>query len=209
MTQSDKHLSVAPHAAPRPTLAVVTGRPCSGKSTLARLLADALSCSLVSRDEMYNGILRTARHASGSGGKEQVSRSAFAAFFRTIGLLLSCDVSFVTEAAFQNHRWRLGLDPLVAEVNIRIIHSVIDPDLAYQRVIRRHLARKEARQLAGAPDQFHAFPLASFVTRPFEPLSLPVPSLCVRTTDGYDPGLDAILTFVCPRHPTLATASSD
>ena len=89
MTQSDEHLSVGPHAAPRPTLAIVTGRPGSGKSTLARLLADALSCPLVSRDEMYNGILRTARHNSGSGGKEQVSRSAFAAFFRTIGLLLS------------------------------------------------------------------------------------------------------------------------
>ena len=165
----------------RPTLAIISGRPGSGKSTLARALAVALSCPLVSRDEINEGMHRTLTHQPDPGGRNDVALRTFEAFFCVIEILLTSGVTFVAEAAFQDRRWRIGLEPLLPLASMKIVQCTIDPDLAYQRVARRRLQQHDPRPPT---------------IRSFQPLSLVVPSLDVATTDGYDPDLDKIIDFI-------------
>ncbi|MGH4006719.1 MAG: AAA family ATPase [Pseudonocardiaceae bacterium] len=196
MTIPDFSRLPEPDSGRRPTLVVVSGRPGSGKSTLARGLADALSCPMVSRDEINEGIFRTLGRGPEPADKDQVAKLTFDAFFRVLTLLVSYDVTFVAEAAFQDLRWRIGLEPLLPMADVKVIHCTIDPEFARERVIRRRLERRDARRREQAPAGTQTVEPGLATVRPFEPLSLPVPSLTVSTIDGYDPRLEEITAFV-------------
>jgi predicted kinase len=182
----------------RPTLGIVSGPPGSGKTTLARMLANALSCPLISRDEINEGILQTFSHVNEVANKDRVAKSTFDAFFRVIELLVCSDVTLVAEAAFQDQRWRIGLEPLVPKADIKVIHCTVGPEVAHQRIIRRRHEQKDVLRSTRASSTRAADAPTSAVL-PFEPLALPVPSLCVATTDGYDPPLDEIVAFLTSR----------
>lgn len=182
----------------RPTLAIVSGRPGSGKTTLARRLATALSCPLISRDEINAGIFHTFGHDPVGASKDRVAQSAFDVFFEVIQLLVRSDVTLVAEAAFQDQRWRIGLEPLVPMADMRVIHCTVGPEVADQRVVRRRLEEEARRTTRRAAAVRPTDPRAPAV-RPFEALSLAVPSLSVATTDGYDPPLDEIVAFISSR----------
>ena len=169
----------------RPTLIIVSGRPGSGKTTLAHTLAKALSCPLISRDEIYEGLSHTFADDPELGDKDRLTKLTFDIFFRAIGLLISSGVTFVAEAAFQNERWRIGLEPLVALADMKLIHCTVSSELAHQRVINR------PRELRA-----HFDPTADLNPRAFEPLSLPIPALNVDTADAYTPNLDEIVAFI-------------
>jgi predicted kinase len=168
-----------------PVLVIVSGRPGSGKSTLARRLADTLRCPLVSRDEIYEGMLRTFAHDAAPPG--EVVKRAFDTFFSTIDLLVSSKVTIVAEAAFQDMRWRVGIEPLLPQVDARIVHCVVDTEVARNRVVTRR--RRERRS---EPDLSSGSP----IVRPFEPVSLPVPAMTVSTLNGYHPELAEIVAFL-------------
>ena len=179
----------------KPTLIIVSGRPGSGKTTLGRKLAEALSCPFISRDEIYEGLFRTFAGRPELAEKERVTWVAFETFFRLRGFLLSSDVTFVAEAAFQDERWRIGLEPFVPLADMKLVHCVLGPEVARERTINRRLeqrpvpgsSRASAGLTADAPPP---------AIRPFEPLSLSVPTLNVDTADGYDPKLDEIVAFI-------------
>jgi predicted kinase len=179
----------------RPTLAIVNGRPGSGKTTLARHLAQALLCPLISRDEINEGIFHTYGHDLELAGKDRVARIAFDTFFRVIETFLSAGVTVVAEAAFQDHKWRIGLAPLLTIADFKSIRCELDPDLAEQRIARRRLEHRDRRAEQRAARARLAGPVAT-ASHTFQPLSLPVPSLSVVTSDGYAPGLDEIVEFV-------------
>ncbi|MEV5705237.1 AAA family ATPase [Actinoallomurus sp. NPDC052274] len=179
----------------RPTLVVVSGPPGSGKTTLAGLLARALPCPLVSRDAINEGIFHTFGHDLAVADKESVARLTFDAFFQTIDLLLSSKVTVVAEAAFQHPRWRLGLDSLRAEADIKVVHCVIDLELARRRVTERRREQPDGPSSRRAELARRAGTGARTVSR-FEEVSLAVPTLRVATAEGYDPGIEAIIDFI-------------
>ena len=43
----------------------------------------------------------------------------------------------MAEAAFQDKVWRPRLTPLRAIARLRIVHCVVDADVAFQRILRR------------------------------------------------------------------------
>lgn len=180
----------------KPTLVIVSGRPGSGKTTLARILARTLSCPLISRDEIKEGIFHTFDQDPKLASKDYVAKSTFEMFFRVIELFLSSSVTLVAEAAFQDQRWRIGLEPLVPMADMKVVYCTVCPQVALQRVVRRRLEQHDIRQAPRASADVRIVDAHSPTILPFEPLSLPLPSLRVTTTDGYDPRLEEIVEFI-------------
>ena len=179
--------------AARPVLVLVTGPAGGGKTTLAHRLATSIGCPAVVRDEIKEGMSRGVAGFVAEIG-DPLTRKTFDVFFDVLGVLLRAGVTVVAEAAFQDPVWRLGLGrwggsaELDGLADVRVVRCAVAPEVALARVDRRRLS--DPRRAAHADDSVSVESLASFV-----PISLPVPTLDVDTTDGYSPPLPAIVTF--------------
>ena len=129
---------------------------------------------------------------------DQVSKRTFETFFAVLRLLLHSGVAVVAEAAFENKLWRPGLEPLSALADIRIVHCVVAPALARERIVRR-LADDASRVSHPDRELLEGLDSGELSFESFEPISLSVPSLRVDTTDGYDPDLEHVIAFVSRR----------
>jgi predicted kinase len=168
-----------------PTLVVVSGRPGTGKTTLAHAIARGVGCPAVCRDEIREGMA----HA---GTADPDMLRTLETFFAAVELLLRAGSTVVAEAAFSDHVWRPRLEPLAGVAAIRVVRCDVTPDVARARI---------ARRLAGTPTRgvhgdraFLAGP-----ERPWVPISLDVPALTVDTAEGYWPPLAEIVAFARAR----------
>ena len=158
------------------TVIAVTGPPGSGKSTLAATLTRALGCPLISRDEIREGVVL-------AGTPDPDLRHTYRVFATTVTALATGGVTLIAEAAFQDHRWRPILAPLLPQVPIRLIRCHVDPATAVTRLASRPAIGWAAHR--GTPVAADAW----------LPVSLDVPTLPVDTTDGYAPGEAEIIAF--------------
>lgn len=176
-----------------PTLVVVSGPPGSGKTTLAHAIAEAIPCPAICRDEIKEGMV----HAHGApfqrGPGDPLTMRTFPVFFDIVRLLVTAGVSMVAEAAFQDRRWREGLQPVLGLARLRIVHCTVDDAVARARVARRIARGDPARAAHADADLLGA---GDHGSTPFERISLPAPSIEVDTTDGYSPGLTEIVAFI-------------
>src|ERR1041385_7271330 len=88
----------------KPFVIVVTGRPGSGKTTLAHTLAKHIHCPALCRDEFKEGYVHTMGGTHASLGKD-INRHLYDIFFETVDFVVSKGVSVVIEAAFQHTAW--------------------------------------------------------------------------------------------------------
>ncbi len=169
----------------QPALIVVTGRPGAGKTTLAHALARAVRCPAVCRDEIKEGLVRTAGDAGEPG--LDLQRHATDVFFETLALLLGRGVTIVAEAAFQHGVWVPRLEPLRAIAHVRLVLCEVDPE--------RALTRKDARGLEDpARARFHPEGRDRAMGS-YDPPRLDVPTLRVDASDGYRPAFNTIVEF--------------
>ncbi len=182
-----------------PTLIVVSGPPGSGKTTLAHAIARAMPCPAICRDEIKDGLV----HAAGIGDKsfddDAVSRQAFGTFFDILRLLVTNGVTAVAEAAFQDKLWRPGLEPLLDLADIHVIHCVVDAALARQRIVRRLTEQASSRASHLDREFLRKLDRGELSLELFQPISITAPSICVDTTNGYNPNLDQIIGFINQR----------
>lgn len=172
-----------------PTLVVVSGPAGSGKTTLAHLLAAAIGCPVISRDEIKEGMVHaTPGFVAGPG--DELTQRTLPVFFGVLELLLRAGVTTVAEAAFQDHVWRPRLEPLAALAELRLVQCVVPDQVAFGRQRQRHQA-EPVRQAHDDP-QGPYDPAARPV---FNRVSLNVPTIEVDTTAGYRPDLDQIVAF--------------
>jgi predicted kinase len=175
-----------------PALIVVSGPMGSGKTTLAHRIARAVGCPAICRDEIKEGMVQATPGFVPRPGDELTLRT-LPAFFGVLEVLLTAGVTTVAEAAFQDHVWRPGLEPLRDLAQIRIVHCLVSADVAFERNLRRG----EENTLRAA----HADPGPGDAARSarahlaFNRVAVEAPWIEVDTTDGYRPGLPAIVAF--------------
>jgi predicted kinase len=176
-----------------PTLVVVSGPAGAGKTTLAHRLAEAVGCPLISRDEIKEGMVHVSPGFVPAVGDDLTVRT-LPVFFDVLELLLRAGVTTVAEAAFQDRVWRPRLEPLRGLAEFRIVHCVVDADVALER-IRRRRAEDPLRR-AHVDSSVTYDPTQRLGHDTFDRVSINAPALEVDTSDGYRPGLDEILAFV-------------
>ncbi len=175
-----------------PALIIVSGPPGSGKTTLAHKIARAVGCPAVCRDEIKEGMVHATPGFVGGAG-DDLTRRTLPVFFEVIELLLKAGVTTVAEAAFQDHVWRPRLTPLLGLATARVVHCVADPEVAFERILRRN-ADEGARRAHDDPGPADR---ADYLRRyrEFNRVNLGVPSIEVDTTSGYRPGIAEIAAF--------------
>ena len=178
-----------------PKLIVVTGRPGSGKTTLAHALARSIRCPALCRDECKEGFIHTFGARATPEDHRKLNGHVYHTFFRAVELLLRESITLVAEAAFQHKLWVPKLQPLQAIAQIRLIVCSTDPVLAHTRCLQRGVADPEREGYHGSawlqPHQEYT----ERTIRPYEPPRLAVPLLTVDTSDGYKPSLEQIKAF--------------
>lgn len=119
--------------------------------------------------------------------EDSLTRRASSVFFEVLDVLLRADTTVIAEAAFQDEVWRTNLKGLAELAHLRVVRCRVDPAVGRQRMTSR------PTRLAHA-DSSVATDIGYYDN--FAPVSLPVPTIDVDTSEGYAPPLDQILSFV-------------
>jgi predicted kinase len=179
---------------PRPFIIVVTGRPGSGKTTLAHTVAQRIHCPALCRDEFKEGYVHTLGGTHASLGTD-LNQRLYDIFFETVAFVVAKQISIVIEAAFQHAAWAPKLIPLRAVAHVSLIVCTTDPQRARVRW-RERLAADPTRERFHGERVVTTAPAGSeLVNYAYHPPAMDVPTLMVDTTDGYRPTLDHIIAF--------------
>jgi predicted kinase len=186
---------------PPPLVAIVSGAPATGKTTLALRLAPALGLPVIGRDRIKE-VLFDSLGVPELERSDEYGRASFHLMDATLRWLLDAGVGAVYESNFQRGLSETELRLHLPRCRAVQLHCQVDWEVQQ--------ARYEARALSGDrhPGHLDAERIAAararggtpgWKERYREPLDLDVPTLRIDTTDGYRPSFEEIIAFARSR----------
>lgn len=176
-----------------PRLIIVGGAPASGKTTLAEQLAAELSLPLLTKDLFKEALFDSLGLPADRDRSGEFSRAAYTALYRVAARLIGAGTSLILEANFHRGRSEPELLPLVERSRAVALHC----ETSAEQLIRRYQAR--AHTSARHPGHLD-WSLSVFEEQAqaglYELLDLPIPTLRIDTSNGYNPDFAEILEFV-------------
>lgn len=122
----------------KPVLILISGAPATGKTVLARRLAEALPVPVIQRDD----IKETLFDSLGVGDREwskKLGAASFALFYLTVETVLTARRSVIAEAAFHHPYSSRWLSRVRERFDIEVLelHCHADSQTALHRYMRR------------------------------------------------------------------------
>lgn len=138
-------------------------------------------------------------NTSGQIGRpgDETELQIYETFFDTVKLLLERRITLIAEAAFQHKLWAPKLLLLREIAHIRIVLCAVNPELARLRHIERGLSDPARTRFHHDPAVQAARKGCQLPIGDYDPPRLDIPTLTVDTSEGYQPALEAIVSFVC------------
>lgn len=184
---------------------LLTGAPGTGKSTLGTTLAAMLRVPFLARDDIRGGLLFTAGAWGSELDRMPTGDEAVEVFLQTVEGLLAHEVSCVIEYVLRSHRPG-DLDRIRTAGECFVVFTdCADPTtrLVQRNSSDRLIANPAVLRAVGAPTvEAHTTAMLERMRQVEQEMlrEFHAPVLRVDTTDGYDPGLDAILAFATAPH---------
>lgn len=184
-----------------PTFVLVTGAPGSGKTTLSRAVAARLRLPVLARDDIRTGLFFTAGGWTETPSEVPSTPESIESFFRLLHASAQQGMSCVVDHVFRRDRPE-ELDGLTGVARCVVVQTVcasaIDRFAARQRSDPL-LTRTPVLSALGFSTIDDAVAASVAEMRQLDALlatEFELPTITVDTSDGYKPGLDAIVDFV-------------
>ena len=180
----------------KPFCIIVSGRPGSGKTTLAKKLGIGLHLPVLSRDEVKEGYVVTSGKVHNQL-PDGANWKATETFFKTTHIMIESGVSVVIEAAFQHKVWSMAIPEFMSIARVRIVTCDLDPALSAKRHLERGLNDPSREYFHGDLRVKHFRETGEFLEPDdYIPPDFDCPTYHTDTEDGYSPPIEDIVAWL-------------